>query len=139
MGIFITNCIRILLLSLTNLNSIVKNNNVKNISGEERQICPHCGKTFKTLQSVQLHIKSTCEVKPKYMCTYCGMKLTTNYTLKRHLREVHWNKISQFRIVLWPEIILVFTSFDNSIFYQFLWSFNVIFVSQFFLANYYEL
>uniref|UniRef100_A0A034VU43 Longitudinals lacking protein, isoforms H/M/V n=1 Tax=Bactrocera dorsalis TaxID=27457 RepID=A0A034VU43_BACDO len=53
--------------------------------------CPHCGKVYSHVSTMQRHLKSGCasgKIK-RFMCKMCSNKYARSDTLSRHIRTVH--------------------------------------------------
>lgn len=53
--------------------------------------CPHCGKIYSHVSTMQRHLKSGCasgKIK-RFMCKMCSNKYARSDTLSRHIRTVH--------------------------------------------------
>jgi transposase-like protein len=54
-------------------------------------ICPQCGKMYKYLSSLNLHLKFRCGVEPKFKCESCKKRFALKHHWRRHMISVHNN------------------------------------------------
>lgn len=51
--------------------------------------CSKCGKKYKNLNTLNHHIKYSCEKSPLYHCDHCEFKIDLKYKLSLHMQKCH--------------------------------------------------
>lgn len=60
------------------------------IDVEQRIFCPNlCGRSYKRVEHMKRHISYECGVEPKFQCHVCRHKFVYNFSMKKHINQVH--------------------------------------------------
>ncbi|KAL5234362.1 hypothetical protein ACI65C_001772 [Semiaphis heraclei] len=60
------------------------------MEAKQRIMCPNkCGRSYKRLEHMKRHIAYECGIDPKYECYVCRRKFVYNFSMKKHMIQMH--------------------------------------------------
>jgi len=60
------------------------------IAAQERILCPNnCGRSYKRVEHMKRHLGYECGVDPRYECHVCHRKFVYNFSMKKHMFQIH--------------------------------------------------